>query len=62
MKTKGQREAIAEVTEAYRQELWKALGYGHRPETMPSSPLAAALDEVRKQTQQLAEIRRITRS
>lgn len=48
-----------ETKEQCRRELWRALGF--QPGQLPSSDWEAALDAVRRQTQQLADVRKIVR-
>lgn len=49
----------AEMKEQCRQELWRVLGF--LPGQLPSSEWEVALDAVKRQTQQLAEIRKVAR-
>jgi hypothetical protein len=48
-----------EMQEQCRRALWRALGF--LPGQLPSSDWEAALEAVKKQPQQLAEVRRIVR-
>jgi hypothetical protein len=48
-----------EVKEQCRRELWEALGYP--PGYMPSSGWEAAIEAVKRQTEQLAKVRGIVR-
>ena len=50
---------LAELKERYRRELWQALGFS--PDQRPSSDWGAAINVVRRQTQQLADVRRVVR-
>lgn len=49
----------AELKERCRRELWQALGF--LPDQLPSSDWDAAIAAVKRQTQQLADVRRIIR-
>jgi hypothetical protein len=49
----------ADLRERCRRELWLALGY--LPDQLPSSGWEAAIEAVKRQTQQLAAVRKIVR-
>jgi hypothetical protein len=51
--------SLEEMKEQCRRDLWRALGF--LPGQLPSSDWEAAIEAVKRQTQQLADVRKVVR-